>query len=508
MNKRFSTLLAAALVAGGVSASAQKAILSLKDLLEVGDQGYVTLSCGATGEYLTIADGEFDFSKQNFATLNDVKSAFEGMWQMTINEAKTVDGVPTFTFVNKATGMPFAVQLVTNNKGTSTEDAAYADGGNTDWGYEPALGLYHIAGDSVFYFSGNKLCAIKGKLVDALGMASAPTNPIAPGEVMDKTKSFDITPDIFNYLVGKDGKLYFNGGKDVVGTGNVNILTAKAWKASSADANSSADATDFMLSSTKDSSKIKTPMHLVVDTAFYGRSAATQLNKLAIDSIAGTFVYGADGGLTYAAPANTYEEVKDKNGKVVALKPRFPLESAVFTGKYYLANDSIALYAANSVTVKAVNVPAADAKYSSDGDNFATLDLLKADAKSQIDAAADDAMASVSTMTLDATDQAESSVELLGKTYTVKYDGAGSKYVYGSEDVTGVDVNAVLTFLKGKAKADAKVALEADIETWEEEKDNESIILQLRFLQLTLRQLKLLLTVKSKLQQLLPLRTV
>ena len=472
MNKRFSTLLAAALVAGGVSASAQTTISSLKDLLEVGDQGYVTLSCGATGEYLTIADGEFDFSKQDFATLNDVKSAFEGMWQMTINEAKTVDGVPTFTFVNKATGMPFAVQLVTNNKGASTEDAAYADGGNTDWGYEPSLGLYHIAGDSVFYFSENKLCAIKGKLVDALGMASAPANPIAPGEAMDKTKSFDITPDIFNYLVGKDGKLHFNGGKDVVGTGNVNILTAKAWKASSADV--SATSTKFMLSSTKDSSKIKTPMHLVVDTAFYGRSAATQLNKLAIDSIAGKFEYGTDGKLTYTAPANPYEEVKDKTGKVVALKPRFPLGSAVFTGKYYLANDSIALYAANSVTVKAVNVPAADAKYTSNGSDFTSLDLLKDGAKGQIDAAADAAMAGIVTMTLDATDQAESSVELLGKTDAVKYDGAGSKYVYGSEDVTGTNVNDVLSFLKGKAKADAKVELEADIATWKEEKDNES----------------------------------
>lgn len=467
MNKRFSTLLAAALVAGGVSASAQT---TLKELLEVGDQGYVTLGCGASDEYLSIADGKFDFDQTDFENLTDVKKAFEGVWQMTINEAKTVDGVPTFTFVNKATGMPFAVQLVTNNKGTSTEVAAYADGGNTDWGYEPSLGLYHIAGDSVFYFSENKLCAIKGKLVDALN--ETPTDPIAP-KAADELE-FDITPDIFNYLVGKDGKLHFNGGKDVVGTGNVNILTAKAWKASSADANSSATATNFMLSSTKDSSKIKTPMHLVVDTAFYGRSATTQLNKLAIDSIAGTFVYGANGALTYTAPANTYEEVKDKAGKVVALKPRFPQESAIFTGKYYLANDSIALYAANSVTVKAVNVPAADAKYTSNGSDFTSLDLLKDGAKGQIDAAADAAMVGIVTMTLDATDQAESSVELLGKTYAVKYDAVGSKYVYGSEDVTGTNVNDVLSFLKGKAKADAKVELEADIATWEEEKDNES----------------------------------
>ncbi|MBP3517420.1 MAG: hypothetical protein J6K31_03230 [Parabacteroides sp.] len=345
MNKRFSTLLATALVAGGVSASAQNA--TLKELLEVGDQGYVTLGCGASDEYLSIADGKFDYTRTKFENLTDVKKAFEGVWQMTINEAKTVDGVPTFTFVNKATGMPFAVQLQTNNKGTSTEVAAYADGGNTDWGYEPTLGLYHIAGDSVFYFSENKLCAIKGKLVDALN--ETPTNPIAP-KAADELE-FDITPDIFNYLVGKEGKLYFNGGKDVVGTGNVNILTAKAWKASSATNASSSAATEFMLSSTKDSSKIKTPMHLVVDTAFYGRSATTQLNKLAIDSIAGTFVYDAAGALTYTAPTNTYEEVKDKDNKVIALKPRFPLGSAVFTGKYYLANDSIALYAKNMVTV-------------------------------------------------------------------------------------------------------------------------------------------------------------
>ncbi len=381
MNKRFSTLLAAALVAGGVSASAQT---TLKVLLEVGDQGYVTLGCGSSTEYLSIADGKFDFDQTDFGSLTDVKKAFEGVWQMTINEAKTVDGVPTFTFVNKATGMPFAVQLVTNNKGTSTEVAAYADGGNTDWGYEPSLGLYHIAGDSVFYFSENKLCAIKGKLVDALN--ETPTDPIAPKAADELV--FDITPDIFNYLVGKDGKLHFNGGKDVVGTGNVNILTAKAWKASSANTNSSATATDFMLSSTKDSSKIKTPMHLVVDTAFYGRSATTQLNKLAIDSIAGTFVYGANGALTYTDPANTYEEVKDKTGKVVALKPRFPLGSAVFTGKYHLANDSIALYAKNMVTVADVAGTSVAENYAIDGEVSsvnADLAALKTAAKALID---------------------------------------------------------------------------------------------------------------------------
>ena len=52
MNKRFSTLLAAALVAGGVSASAQtKAIGSADDIL----------ANAKSGDYVTLADADDNF---------------------------------------------------------------------------------------------------------------------------------------------------------------------------------------------------------------------------------------------------------------------------------------------------------------------------------------------------------------------------------------------------------------------------------------------------------------
>ena len=456
MNKRFSTLLAAALVAGGVSASATAPTLG--ELLQVGNKGYVTLGCGATGQYLSIKDdGDFDFTKSNFTQLSDVESAFQGMWQMTINESETADGVPTFTFVNKATGLPFAVQLVTDNNGQSTKAAVYADGGETVWGYEATLGLYHMTEDSVFYFSENKLCAVKGKLVDALKETA--TDPIIPTQIAKM--NFDITPAIFNYLVGKEGKLHFNGGKDV-STGNTNILTAKAWKASSAVSGSgNDDATSFLLSSTKDSSDVKTPQYLVVDTTFYGLSEASALNKLAIDSIRG-LAYGAGGKLTYTEPITTYETIEDEDGNVT-LKPRFPLGSATFTGKYYLPQDSVALYAANMVTVADAGGVVPES-YELSGQSYPSLDGLKTAAKGVVTNAENTILETITEATNGTIWGKAVAVSGSVGNYTVTIDGTPTAGL--------VDLPAIKGQVKTSVTSPIVSTLNSEIESWNAEQDN------------------------------------
>ena len=236
MNKRFSTLLAAALVAGGVSASAQtKAVDPATDLLNTVKSGdYVSLNVGSSAFTSFTEDNGLDFSALTNLTAGDAFDAFSGMWKITIIPFETPAGMPTYSFENKLTGKQFAVKLQTNGEdGVSTTAAAYDEDGETEWGFNGTLGLYHVEGDSTFFFGATQnLVAVKGGLAEALASANkavAATNMIIPTLLADDLE-LTLTPKIFNQLT-TSGRLFFNNGKDVKNPSVENFLGTKVWKA-------------------------------------------------------------------------------------------------------------------------------------------------------------------------------------------------------------------------------------------------------------------------------------
>ena len=369
MNKRFSTLLAAALVAGGVSASAQTKAIVADDILANAKSGdYVTL-VDADNNFLNVVldkDGKATNAlttagtPQNFTSIT-MQDAFNSMWKIEIIAPTSAAGIPTYKFVNKLTQQSLAVDLVTNGKdGVSTTEVELGEYGNDEWAFNSTLGLYAVSGDSTFFIkkAGNiaVLAAAKGGVREAITAAGSDAFVITPGEI-DATASIDLTPAGFNLLNG-GSKLTFANGKDVknptVTPGN--ILTANNWVARSAS--NSADSLtsrDLFLTNTKVTAS-GNPYMLMVDTLFYTMTSTVidQLNQLICDTItvSGTALptWEANGRYTFAIEVEGQAVTRGTgdNAKKVATRPS---ASAVFTGKYFVSKDSLVLVAKNK-TVK------------------------------------------------------------------------------------------------------------------------------------------------------------
>ena len=364
MNKRFSTLLAAALVAGGVSASAQtKAIGSADDIL----------ANAKSGDYVTLADTDDNFlnvvldkdgkatnalttagTPKNFTGIT-MQNAFNSMWKIEIIAPTSAAGIPTYKFVNKLTQQSLAVDLVTNGKGgVSTTEVELGEYGNDEWAFNSTLGLYAVSGDSTFFIkkSGNiaVLAAVEGGVREAITAAGGDAFVITPTEI-DENASVDLTPAGFNLLTGGN-KLTFANGKDVKNPSVTpgNILTANAWDARSASATDSLTSKEFFLTQKGKLTTSGNPYMLMVDTLFYTMTATVddQLNQLICDTIA---VSG--NSLPNWLPNGRYEYSIETEGrsvvrgtgddaKNVAIRPS---ASAVFTGAYYVAKDSLVLAA-------------------------------------------------------------------------------------------------------------------------------------------------------------------
>ena len=427
MNKRFSTLLAAALVAGGVSASAQtKAVDPATDLLNTVKSGdYVSLNVGSSAFTSFTEDNGLDFSTLTDLTAGDAFDAFSGMWKITIIPFETPAGMPTYSFENKLTGKQFAVKLQTNGKdGVSTTAAAYDEDGETEWGFNGTLGLYHVEGDSTFFFGATQnLVAVKGGLAEALASvnkAVAATNMIIPTLLADDLE-LTLTPKIFNQLT-TSGRLFFNNGKDVKNPSVENFLGTKVWKAASAAIGGGEDATSFMLATT-DSTDIKSPKVLVVDTTYF--DLAKTLNRLIVDTL-GAAPKHVDGVFPAAYVNKEYKD-EVKEGKIVKRIALRPYESAVFTGYYYLLQDSIVLYASNKP--ESTNVPekvASAGGYMLGSTPVADFDALKSEAKTE-SAGKVNQVVTTATATVDGwsapTAGGSETVTVLGVTYTVTEDG-------------------------------------------------------------------------------------
>ena len=371
MNKRFSTLLAAVLVAGGVSASAQTKAVDADDIL----------ANAKSGDYVTLNDGDNDFlrvvlnsddEKTNALTTYPgmksldgatIKNAFSAMWEVSIIEPTSAAGIPTYKFVNKLTQQSLAVDLVTNGKnGVSTTEVELDEYGNDEWAFNSALGLYAVKGDSTFYIKKNGriavLAAVEGGVREAIEAASTDAFVITPTSITDKP-SVDLTPANFNLLAGATGKLYFANGKDVKNpsTDPENILTAYAWEARSATNVDSLTNKKFYLLRKGQVSKTGNPYMLMTDTLYYGitETDAQRLNKLVVDTLHSKPKWNASGANTLGGQKGYWVN------RGTADKPEWdvhrPSAAAVFTGKYYFAEDSLVLNAAYQALVTGSATP-------------------------------------------------------------------------------------------------------------------------------------------------------
>ncbi|WP_456087420.1 DUF6383 domain-containing protein [Parabacteroides sp.] len=279
MNKRFSTLLATALVAGSLSAFAADATIkgpgTGENAVKDGELTYLYAGTEDDADVIVLnAAGELENKAvTELTTLATVNSA---LWKVTVIKSTSVAGGNTYKFQNKATGKWLSVDLKSNTKaaeGIATSTGNVKVGGsNSVWGWDDTKGLYAVVGDTTFCFKPatnnyNLLATHKDKTVAG--------NAVFGYTALDKT--LELTADEFNTLT--KGKLYFNGGKDV-STGNTNVLTANTWKAVEAiqkgTNNANFGGKRFSLKNTANK-------YLVVDTVYY--DGTDDALKLTVDTV-------------------------------------------------------------------------------------------------------------------------------------------------------------------------------------------------------------------------------
>ena len=412
MNKRFSTLLAAALVAGG---SSFNAFGQLSSDIESGDFAFLANSASQVLSFKNTQNNpELAFlAKDNGSGFQGITGSFysdnvfdgisAALWL--IEEIKPSDpaGVPSYRFVNKKTKQVLAFELKNDTKGTTGASAstarvsakarAIADGGNATWALTDAGVPYVVSGDSVFTLTGDfKLVSYKGKadaseLNGIVSVMKLTINPVS--------ESMTLTEKTFNQLL-TDGKLYFNGGKNVSST-EKNVLTENSWKALPYATSGSAVSgqTQFFLTNgskvkghsndqaaTGDAAKIDKKYFLVIDTLFNDK--AGKYNKLAVDTIGYEPEFNAAGALT-----NATDLVKATTDRMLFAR-RLPA-TAAFSATYFVGNDSIALKAVatpvkpsgtamqwiNTYSVmQAINDVKATELYTKSTENRAAIDAL------------------------------------------------------------------------------------------------------------------------------------
>ena len=320
MNKKFSTLMAGLLLATAFSANAQinaekgqyvEIKVSTK-ALQIGDKNALETAPVVASDKDKVKDAD------------KLKAATKQQWQVASIKYDTNTGTPVYQFVNKATGQYLAVDLKTDNKGKSTAAAKINAAGNKDWCVDSHGHLYVYRNDSTYTFdAGIKLIANKG----ANKCDGGQTFTIARNET-----ALALNAKVLNALMGKAGKLYFNG--ENVTDGETNVIADHTWKAYQ-EATSGTSLGMILAAQDKDSTEIKNPYVLVVDTAFY--KGQTDYHSLKLDTLAllpaQVKSLKEDAWIYKANEYNTNKPAKFAN----------QVKAALWNGTYTLGNDSIAL---------------------------------------------------------------------------------------------------------------------------------------------------------------------
>lgn len=332
MNKKFFTLAAGLLLTSAFSANAAGEEASLAKS-KVGQ--YVEIKVGASA--LQIKSNN-ELETEDVVTVDNAKAltkAFNQQWQIASLKYDANSGTPIYQFINKGTGQYLAVNLKTDNKGTSKNVAKINAAGNKNWCYDSdSKHLYVFQNDSTYTLDSDlKLIAAKGNTVPA---------DAANIEIARNDNPIDLSAAILNELMGKGRKLYFNGAN--VTSGETNIVADNVWKAYEGgkirvtrDASQVDVPAFFMARFNADSvtSVNKNPYVLVIDTAVYAGSAH---HKLMIDTLAITKSEAAvmkDPTTPWNNPDNYNSEKKTKFAHQI--------DAATWRATYTLGNDSIAL---------------------------------------------------------------------------------------------------------------------------------------------------------------------
>ena len=321
MNKRFSTLLATLLVAGGLSSSAWAAYADGPGAVKDGE--YTFLYYASASNVLTVnSDGEL-IKTTTPTTTSDLVDVNAALWKVTVIKPTSVAGIPTYKFQNKKTGQWLSIDLksdnatATNGVVSSTTNVKVG-GSNSVWGWDGTKGLYATVGDSTFTLKNST----DNFVLESKHKAGSGTPTYAKIGYDKVTLALALKATDFNTLT--KGKLYFNGDKDV-STGNANILTANTW---TAEAKVGGTPTTGFYNLKNAAGK-----YLVVDTALYTGTTSTSnpAFKLNVDTVYKKSTLPA--GVNENAPAA-------KRTK----------ETYEFKAEYHVAADSIVIFANHAPT--------------------------------------------------------------------------------------------------------------------------------------------------------------
>ena len=232
MNKRFSTLLGAALVAGGLSFNANAAVIPV-DASQIKDGSFIHLGTGSS--VLSVSDeGEFGLQATTTWTGN-IDKLLGTLWQVKKIPHQTVAGISyTYSFTNRLSGQLLSVKLESNvaGGGRAASIEMNEKGGNTEWAWDQTNGLYAVKNygtdkDTTFTIgfdaSGLVFNATKGK--DPQSVTNALTN-----NVVVQATEVELTAGDFNALVKKEGGRLFFTDENVSST-EKNVLTDNKWEA-------------------------------------------------------------------------------------------------------------------------------------------------------------------------------------------------------------------------------------------------------------------------------------
>ena len=299
MNKKFSTLLASALLMSAFSAGAQTITGAATEKYEAG-KSYLL---GNGSVYLTVGTvpGSSTYGQLSVGTVADeLEDVNAALWTVSITPAAN-GGAPKFTFVNKATGLPLSVDYKQGaawqedgTLGTAPVSAATLGGAASEWyngvsSTEISAGsplMSYFSGDSVVYFGtdGKLYREVASKVSSHSGVTGAPL-AVQPYQVKGKIalSALDLNTKLRTLAASaaKDFNLSFN--QDVT-AGEDNIFTATSLTAVGTAGEK--DATPGYVQLKANGKKVKDAAgddvnaYIVVDTAYFtGTENAGKLIK-------------------------------------------------------------------------------------------------------------------------------------------------------------------------------------------------------------------------------------
>ena len=308
MNKRFSTLLAAALVACGLSANAADGVYLGTSDLKTGDFVFLSSAATAGNDLSVTVDGTLKLHKDITSVTDSTIAVLDSMaWRV----EKVAGTVPTFKFQNRATGHYLSVKALGGQGAASSEVATGID----TWAIG-TKGLYATKGDSAY------CVAVSNVQVESAKGATSSTESFVPRKM---NNVITLTAEDFNANIKGFNFAAVNGRKDPATTtpGETNLLTSQTWVASKA----STWGTDTLFFQVK-GSKAK-EHYLSVDTAF----------------MAGTAQDAAAGKGTYILKTDSLKQGNDATawGTSTGLRIAKSDSLYMFQVKYTYGNDSLSI---------------------------------------------------------------------------------------------------------------------------------------------------------------------